>query len=131
MKVNTLATGTLGLAGLVTVGLLSLPGVTTWADDQAVKRDEDTPELVLVDDDDDDDTNSRSGTNTGNTNTGTATRSGDQNDPTRSNFTNVSRDGEPSRWDKTRDRTRDGAGASKRDWSGNGTNDRSRNDTRR
>lgn len=130
MKPNTFATGTLGLAGMVTIGLMALPGSTTWAD-PAVKRDEDTPDVVLVADDDDDDTNTNSGTNTGNTNTGTGTRSGDQNDPTRSNFTGVSRDGEPSRGDKTRDHTRDGAGASKRDWSAGRTNDRSRNDTRR
>jgi hypothetical protein len=137
MRTNILSLGTLGIAGLVTAGLLSLPATGAFADQDAVKRDEDTPDLVLVADDDDDDTNARdgdtstnSGTNTGNTNTNTGTRSGDQNDPTNSRFTKVSRDQDRSRADKTRDRTRDGAGQSKRDWSQNRTNDRSRNDTR-
>ena len=70
------------------------------------------------------------GTNTGGTNTGTGTSSGDQNDATNSRFTKVSRDRDLSRADKTRDRTKDGAGTAKRDWSQNRTNDRSRNDTR-
>ena len=42
----------------------------------------------------------------------------------------VSRDRDRSRGDLTRDRTKDGPGGSKRDWSGGNTNDRSRNDTR-
>jgi hypothetical protein len=42
----------------------------------------------------------------------------------------VSRDGENSVGDLTRDRTRDGAGGGRIDRSGNGTNDRTRNDTR-
>jgi hypothetical protein len=135
MITKILSVSTLGVAGLVTVGLLSLQGGAVGAADDAAKRDEDTPDLVLVADDDDDDTNddtrSRTGTNTGQTNTGTGTRSGDQNDPTRSNKTGVSRDRDLSRADKTRDWTRDGAGDRKRDWSANKTNDRSRNDTRR
>ena len=130
MKTNPLAVGTLGIAGLLAGGALAFPATGTFADRDAVKRDEDTPDIVLVADDDDDDTNSNSGTNTGNTNTGTGTNSGDQNDPTNSRQSAVSRDRDLSRSDKTRDFTRDGAGDRKRDWSQNRTNDRSRNDTR-
>lgn len=42
----------------------------------------------------------------------------------------MSRDRDRSRGDNTRDKTRDGKGGKKRDWSANRTNDRSRNDTR-
>ena len=135
---NILRGSVVGLSGLVGVGVLAWPSVTTAASadsDEVYKRDERITELALVADDDDDDTNdntrSRTGTNTGQTNTNTGTRSGDQNDPTRSNQTGVSRDRDLSRADKTRDWTRDGAGDRKRDWSANKTNDRSRNDTRR
>jgi hypothetical protein len=114
---------TLGLAGLVGVGLMSFPATTAAADlgDEAVtKREDNVTELVLVDDDDNDDTNDRS------RNTGFSRSTGDN---TRSNFTRVSRDRDKSRSDKTRDWTRDG-GDRTRDWSQNRTNDRSRNDTR-
>ena len=64
---NTLLkTGTIGLAGLVTAGLVAWPAMTANAsDDQAAaKRDDDTQVVVTtVDDDDDDDTGLR-GTNT-------------------------------------------------------------------
>jgi hypothetical protein len=118
--------GLLGVVGLVAVGLLSLQTTTVSAgfDDRFAKREDDTAELVLVDDDDDDDSNddtSRS-RNTG--------LSRSTNDGTRSNFTAVSRDRDLSRSDKTRDRTYDGVGGKKRDWSANKTNDRSRNDSR-
>jgi hypothetical protein len=85
------------------------------AADDVGKRDEDSPELVLVADDDDDDGGDDSG---------------DSRDGTNSQFSAVSRDGERSRGDLTRDRTRDGAGGPKRDWSDNRTNDRSRADSR-
>jgi len=118
--------GTLGLAGLVGAGLLTLPGTTVAADigDEAVtKREEGVAELVLVDDDDDDDSadNSRSRF------TGFSRSTGDN---TRSNFTRVSRDRDLSRSDKTRDKTYDGPGPRTRDWTANRTNDRSRNDSR-
>ncbi|NYG55593.1 hypothetical protein [Nocardioides perillae] len=113
----------LGLTGLVTVGLLSLQAPSVSADPELAKREDDTPELVLVADDDDDDTNDQ----TRSRNTGVSRSTGDG---TRSNFTRVSRDRDLSRSDKTRDFTRDG-GKLKRDWSANRTNDRSRNDTRR
>ncbi len=140
MRTKLFTYGTLGAAGLVAAGLFALPVAGAFSDDDLAVRDEDTPDVVQVDDDDDDDTNRRAGTNTGSrdntgtntggTNTGTGTSSGDQNDATNSRFTKVSRDRDLSRADKTRDRTKDGAGTSKRDWSQNRTNDRSRNDTR-
>ena len=121
--------GTLGLAGLVGVGLMTFPTTTVAAnlgDDAITKREDNVTELVLVDDDDDDDTGANSGTRTRSRNTGFSRAS---NDNTRSNFTKVSRDRDLSRSDKTRDWTRDG-GDRTRDWSQNRTNDRSRNDTR-
>ncbi len=48
----------LGLVGLVAIGLLSLQTASAGqADVEVTKRDDDTPDLVLVADDDDDDTN--------------------------------------------------------------------------
>jgi len=117
-----MSAATMGIAGLVTVGLLSLSNMSASAEDGYAKRDEDAVDLVLMDDDDDDDTNDDTNSNTGN--------SASTNDNTASNFTGVSRDRDLSRSDKTRDWTRDGSGDRKRDWSGNKTNDRSRNDTR-
>jgi len=121
--------GTLGLAGLVGAGLMTLPGTTVAADlgdDVATKREDNVTELVLVDDDDDDDTNDSSNTNSKSRFTGFSRSTRDN---TRSNFTKVSRDRDISRSDKTKDWTRDG-GSRTRDWSANRTNDRSRNDTR-
>ena len=120
-----LSLSTLGITGLVTVGLLAFSPVASTANDDLAKRDEDTPDLVLVSDDDDDDTNKD--TDTGNdTNTGFSKST---NDNTNSRFTKVSRDRDKSRSDKTRDWTRDG-GDRTRDWSARKTNDKSRNDTR-
>jgi hypothetical protein len=89
----------------------------TSANDDVAKHDDESTEIVLVADDDDDGDDSRDG-------------SGVSRDATDSRRSAVSRDGERSRGDLTRDKTRDGAGAKKRDWSDNRTNDRSRNDTR-
>lgn len=116
-------TALLGTAGAVSVGLVAMqvPNVSAQLSDEAVKREEDQAELVLVDDDDDDDSND------GSRFTGYSRSTGDA---TRSNFTRVSRDRDWSRSDKTRDRTYDGVGGLKRDWSGGRTNDRSRNDSR-
>ena len=123
------STALLALVGLVAVGLLSLQTAgTSQANDEVSKRDDDSPELVLVADDDDNDTNDNTGTNTRSRNTGVSRST---NDSTNSRFTAVSRDRDLSRADKTRDWTRDGRGDVKRDWSANRTNDRSRNDTRR
>jgi len=121
--------GTLGLAGLVGAGVMTLPGSRVAADlgdDVATKREDNLTELVLVDDDDDDDTNDNSNTNSKSRFTGSSRSTRDN---TRSNFTKVSRDRDISRSDKTKDWTRDG-GSRTRDWSANRTNDRSRNDTR-
>jgi hypothetical protein len=121
------------LAGAVGAGVLAWPAVAgPDADEVYLKRNEQSGELVTVDDDDLDDeddlqlvaeTRSR------------ATRSRNDrsratNDNTRSNFTRMSRDRDRSRGDKTRDWTRDGKGKQQRDFSANRTNDRSRNDTR-
>lgn len=130
MRTNPLTIGTLGIAGLVAAGALAFPVSTAFADSDAVKRDEDTADVVLADDDDDDDTNANTGDNTntgGDTNTGVSKST---NDGTRSNFTPVSRDNDKSRSDNTKDHTKDGPGGKKRDWSQNQTNDASRNDTR-
>lgn len=128
IRTKVLGGALLGTTGLVTMGLLALPVAGTASAD-AVKREDDVVELVLVADDDDDDTNDRTmsrDTRSANTGLSRATR-----DQTRSNFTKVSRDRDLSRSDKTRDWTDDGLGPKKRDWSAGSTNDRSRNDTRR
>ncbi len=128
IRTKVLGGALLGATGLVTMGLLALPVAGTASAD-AVKREDDVVELVLVADDDDDDTNDRTmsrDTRSANTGISRATR-----DHTRSNFTLVSRDRDLSRSDKTRDWTDDGLGPKKRDWSAGSTNDRSRNDTRR
>ena len=129
-----LPTGTLGLAGLLGVGLMAFPTTTVagnLGDNAISKREDNVAELVLVDDDDDDDSNDNSGNsgNRGNTRSRNTGFSKATNDNTRSNFTKVSRDRDLSRSDKTRDWTRDG-GDRTRDWSQNRTNDGSRNDTR-
>ena len=123
-----------GLAGAVGAGVLAWPAVAGPETDEVyLKRDEQTGELVTVDDgelDDEDDlilaADTRSRDNTRSRNT----RSRASRDHTRSNFSRVSRDRDRSRGDVTRDRTRDGRGGVKWDWSKNQTNDRSRNDTR-
>src|ERR671919_146426 len=92
------------------------------AADDFARRDDEVSEIVSAEEDDDD---GDSGGATGNSGTG------DSNDGTGSGHTAVSRDRDRSRGDLTRDRTKDGPGASTRDWRGGPTNDRSRNDTRR
>ncbi len=71
MRTKILTIGTMGLAGLVAGGLMALPMTANAASgkDQVVKRDEDTPDVVLVTDDDDDDGPGAKGTGT-HTNTG-------------------------------------------------------------
>lgn len=116
----------IGVAGLAAIGLIGMQAPLVNAD-EAVKREDDVTELVLVADDDDDDTNDNTNTNGDDeTNTGNSRAT---NDNTNSKFTAVSRDRDLSRSDKTRDWTRDG-GTRTRDWSANKTNDASRNDTR-
>jgi hypothetical protein len=132
MKLTTFRVGTLGVAGLVTTGLLAFPigAATAGKDDQGVKRDDDTPDVVLVADDDDDDTGlgKRDGTRT-NTNGGTHTNTNG------TNTNDQTRTGRNSGRDHSRDRvvkdwTSDGAGKARVDWSQNRTNDRSRHNTR-
>jgi hypothetical protein len=137
-KLPLISAGTLGLAGLVSAGLLAMPVSSNAAsgdDDAFAKRDDDVPELVLVADDDDDDTNAKDQTRTRTrtqgqtrTRTGNDTNSRSRNDNTGTG-TRTGRD--DSRDRKVKDWTQDGAGDTKRDWSANHTNDRSRNNTRR
>jgi hypothetical protein len=116
----------IGRAGVLILALvigLTLPlggaAVAGDAGDDAAalpRRDDEPGTLFAADDDGgDDDTRSRSRKSF---------------DRTNSRFTGVSRDGDWSRRDLTRDWTRDGPGGKKRDWSRHQTNDRSRNDTR-
>lgn len=125
---NPLRGGVIALAGLVGAGALAWPTFAAPQADGYLKRDEQATEVTLVADDDDD-SNDRAtrDTNTRSRNTGISRSTRDN---TRSNFTKVSRDRDLSRSDKTRDKTYDGKGGKKRDWSGNTTNDRSRNDSR-
>jgi hypothetical protein len=126
MMTNTLLKGL--IASVATVfGFGLLAGGVSVASSSAndlAKRDEDAAELVLVADDGDDDGDGDNSGNGGNSGTGNS------RDATNSVVSRVSRNGDLSRDDRTRDKTRDGAGAKKRDVSRNVTNDRSRNDTR-
>lgn len=138
---KTVTYGVAGVAGAVAAGLMTFQGVSAFAQDDLIKRDEDTIDVVTtVDDEDDDDTfgrldrsrdtrsNATRSKDTRSKNTG---NSRSKNDNTNSRFTKVSRDRDISRGDKTRDWTKDGEGKKKRDWSADRTNDKSRNDTRR
>lgn len=126
--------GSLTLAGTLTGALMAYAVPSAFGSDTAFKRNEDTPDVVAtVDDEDDED--SRAGrddttTDGGGDNTSFNSGTGNSNDGTNSRETGVSRDNDRSRDDLTKDRTKDGSGPSKRDWSQNRTNDASRNDTR-
>ena len=133
MKPTTVTFGSVGIAGVVTTALLAWPITSAFADDDtAVKRDEDTPDVVLVADEDDDAADRMADTGSGgDTDSRSRNTSGvDSNDGTNSRHTAVSRDRDRSRGDLTRDFTRDG-GDRTRDHSAGRTNDRSRNDSRR
>jgi hypothetical protein len=95
------------------------------ADHAVLSREEDLPDLRHENDDRDGGTGTGGGTG-GTFNSGT----GNSNDGTNSRVTAVSRDRDRSRDDLTRDRTGDGPGPVKRDWTKNHTNDGTRNDTR-
>jgi len=127
MRIKTLTIGTMGLAGLVTTGLLAFPVASAVAGDDSsqtvFKRDDDAQEVVLVADDDDDDTNAR-GTHT-NTNT-----NGNTGTHTRTRGSHHSRDRDHSRGQQVRDHTSDGPGRGNVDHSRRHTNDRSRHNTR-
>ncbi|AIY18073.1 hypothetical protein GUY44_24545 [Pimelobacter simplex] len=138
------ATGLVGLmASGLTISLLAWPadaGSASGSDGNlAVKREEDTPDVVLVVDDDDDDPadalRARQGADT-NTNTrATRTRAtqatkatGNSRDNTRTGARSGRDDSRSGR--AVRDWTQDGPGPKVRDWSRNHTNDRSRHNTR-
>jgi hypothetical protein len=120
------ATWMLGLA--LVAGLPAGAALAADLDEVTLKRDDGYSEIVAAEDDD----LGRGDFTGGDTgNTGGGDSSGvDSNDATGSGYSAVSRDGEFSQGDNTRDWTRDGAGDRKRDWSGGQTNDGSRNDTR-
>lgn len=112
------------LVFLLALGVMVAPAAGVAAsesvkDDVVMRRDDDVTEVATLEDDSDD----------GDSNDGDS-GTGDSNDGTGSGYSAVSRDQDRSRGDLTRDRTRDGAGDSKRDWTGGHTNDASRNDTR-
>jgi hypothetical protein len=83
----------------------------------ALKREDDTPDIVLMSDDDDDD------------DTTGVSRTGNSGDRSRTGVRSGRDDSRSSR--ARRDWTHDGAGPWKRDWSANRTNDRSRHNSRR
>lgn len=127
-----ITTGTLGLAALVTTGLVAWQAPTASADhgsshasDQgkAFKRDDDSHVLVTtVDDDDDDDTGLDQQTGTQ-----TRTRGGDN---TNTNTRTRGRDRDDSRHSRVRDLTNDGPGSGNVDRSRHHTNDGTRHNTR-
>ena len=121
MKVNPLRILTMGLSGLVVVGLLSFQQSASADEDAAyAKRDDDGQDVVLVADDDARDT--RTGTRTAGTNSG---NSGDNSRSGRASGVDDSRSG-----NRVKDWTGDNTNTRKRDWSQNQTNDRSRHNTR-
>jgi hypothetical protein len=114
-------------AAIITLGLalaISLLQMAGGFQEKAFLGRGDEEEMVLLADDDDD------GADTGSNSRSGFTSGVNSNDGTGSGHTPVSRDRDRSRGDKTRDRTRDGKGGPRRDWSGGHTNDRSRRDSR-
>jgi hypothetical protein len=101
---------------------MPIGGMTGALKTDAVVREEDLWEETVVVSEDDDSLDTHD--------SNSFTSGVDSNDGTNSRVTAVSQDRDRSGGDLTRDRTRDGAGGPKRDWSENRTNDRSRRDTR-
>jgi hypothetical protein len=99
-------------------------------DTAVVLRDEDDDAGLATLERDDDPDDLADGTDDGGGDTNSATSGVDSNDGTNSRHTSVSRSGDRSRGDLTRDRTKDGPGGATRDRSAHDTNDRTRNDTR-
>ena len=121
-----MSAATIGVTGLVTVGLLSLQNTTAATADDA-KREDDSVELALA-------ATTTMTTTTPATTTRTPTGHGHRLEQVdqRQHQQQVHRGQprpRPSRSDKTRDWTQDG-GTRTRDHSANQTNDCSRNDTR-
>lgn len=102
-----------GLAGLVGVGLLSLPAVASLNDEPAVKREDNVAELVVVDDNDDgddtaDDTRSQASRMTKDQSHSMATQGDDDLTADRAAATAPRvADDHPATRDFTRDLTRD------------------------
>lgn len=94
------------------------------------QEDGDDPVLLDRDDDDQDRFRGTGGDDTNNSGSGGFTSGQDSNDGTNSRHTGVTRNTDRSRGDLTRDRTKDGPGASTIDRSRHQTNDGSRHDTR-
>jgi hypothetical protein len=125
---------TIALAGAVTVfgpvgAAIAVSDASDESDRKVVvfKREDDDDDVITgFARDDDDDDGRGDDTNTKNSRTSGVK----SNDGTNSRHTSVSRNRDRSRGDLTRDRTKDGPGKSKRDWSRHHTNDRSKNDTR-
>jgi hypothetical protein len=99
-------------------------------DAQVVLRDEDDDAGLATLERDDDPDDVADDTDDGGGDSNGATSGVNSNDGTNSRYTGVSRNGDRSRGDLTRDRTQDGPGGATRDRSAHDTNDRSRNDTR-
>jgi len=124
---------TIALAGAVAVfgpvgAAIAAGGSPDGSDREVVafKREDDDDDVITGFARDDDDSR---GDDT-NTNSRSFTSGVKSNDRTNSRHTKVSKNRDRSRGDLTRDRTKDGPGKSKRDWSKHHTNDRSKNDTR-
>lgn len=144
MKKKPIAAVATGLVGLMasglTVSLLAWPAdAGSGSDgDLAVKREEDTPDVVLVvEDDDDDPADALRARQVADTHTGTkaqtrtdtrVTRTDNSRDHTRTGARSGRDDSRSGR--AVRDWTQDGPGPKVRDWSRNHTNDRSRHNTR-
>lgn len=136
MRTNPLRIMTLGLAGLVATGLIAFQqgSASAASDKPAFKRNDDSPDIVLVDDDGDgddrglarhgDDDTGTNGATSGQTQTQGQTRTQDQTG------TGALTGRDHSRDQQARDWTRDGSGQRHRDWTANHTNDRSRHNTR-
>jgi hypothetical protein len=118
------------MAMMVGIGVTGTAALAGGQAAEAVLREDDASEVVVEYEADDMDggTGGNAGGNTGNNTFNSGT--GNSNDGTNSRVTPVSKDRDWSNDDLTKDWTKDGAGAKKRDWSRNHTNDRTRNDTR-
>src|SRR5688572_9803922 len=100
MRIKLLPTAVIGMAGLVTAGLIAMPG--SAGAEELVKRDEDSADVVLVSDDDDE--NDDDGVLARDDNT-TRSRSGNSGDRSRSGRASGRDDSRSGR--QVRDWTRD------------------------
>jgi hypothetical protein len=114
------------MALLVGGGFTGSAALADQGSQEAVLREDAEAVVISLDDGDDD---GQGGSNSGNSGV-TGTSGVDSNDGTNSKVTPVSKDRDRSWDDLTKDRTKDGPGGKKRDWSKNKTNDKSRNDSR-